>query len=148
MHFCRAQVAIGGDNNNIAYLNEFDPVSWPEILVLQEVHGPEAVTDVEAVAQIDVPSRTERERLAQKYGDGLVSHVFGGKQGPSEMDMPRTKVKAGVSWMNPYTHKVEVSGEDSAFKPLERRPDELEDPTESEIAVEGSKPNPRSARRR
>jgi len=150
MHFCKAQVAVGGDSGNIAYLSEFDPVSWPEILILQEIHGAEAVTDVEAIAQIDVPSRVERDRLAMKYGDGIVAHVFGGRQGPAEMDMPRTKVKDGVNWMNPYSHQVEVSGEDSAFRPLERRPDvdESLDPTASEVAVEGSKPNPRSARRR
>ena len=137
MHFCTAQIAIGGDSGNIAYAGPFDPVSWPEILVLQEVHGGDAVTDVEALASVDISSRAERDRLAIKYGDAVVSKVFGGKQGPGEMEVPRGKVQDGTQWRNPITGDFETVGQAS-------------DP-DAAILFEGisqEKPDPKTARRK
>ena len=52
MHFCRADIAIGGDRNNIFHAGEFAPVSWPEILLLQYVHGDDAIDQVEPFVQV------------------------------------------------------------------------------------------------
>ena len=36
MHFCTANIAIGGDTRNIMNRDEFAPVSWPEVEVLRD----------------------------------------------------------------------------------------------------------------
>lgn len=109
MHFCTAKVNVGGDRDNVAVLNEFNPVSWPEILLLQQVHGPDAVSDVEPFVVIEQGSREERQRLAEKYGEALVAHVFGGKQGPNEMEAVGAKPREGRTWKNPINLKMEIT---------------------------------------
>lgn len=117
MHFCRAKIAIGGDSMNIFNAAEFDPVSWPEILVLQAVHDETSITDVEPFAVVEQSSRDERQRLAEKYKEQIVSEVFGGRQGPNEMEAPGVTIVPGIVWFNPITRKIEVTGDNVAIIP-------------------------------
>jgi hypothetical protein len=110
MHFCKAKIAIGDDNRNIFAAGEFSPVSWPEIVVLQAVHGDNAIDEVEPFAWVDQSPRDERYRLNEKYGDKITDEVFGGKQGrPHEMDAPRARLTKGVPWFNPITREHEIT---------------------------------------
>jgi hypothetical protein len=110
MHFCKAKIAIGGDHDNVFYAGEFAPVSWPEILVLQQVHGESAIDEVEPFVSVNQTPRDERQRLVERYGDEIVDLVFGGKQGrPNEMEAPSVRIKAGVAWLNPLTREVETT---------------------------------------
>ncbi len=111
MHFCKAKIAIGGDNRNVFAAGPFAPVSWPEILVLQAVHGEQSIDEVEPFAIADQSPRDERDRLARKYGDAVLSEVFGGKQGkPQEMEAAGARIAPGVAWFNPVTDRVEITG--------------------------------------
>ena len=90
MHFCKAKIAIGGDNRNVFVATEFSPVSWPEVLVLQAVHGEQSIDEVEPFVAIDQSPRDERFRLGEKYGEEVIDNVFGGKQGrPHEIEAPQ-----------------------------------------------------------
>jgi hypothetical protein len=110
MHFCKAKIAIGGDSRNIFAAGEFDPVSWPEILVLQAVHGDAAIDEVEPFVSVEQSPREEKQRLSEKYGEDVVAEVFGGKQGmPHEMEAPRVKLQAGVTWKSPITREIEIT---------------------------------------
>jgi len=106
MHFCRAHIAIGGDMNNIYYAGDFAPVSWPEIQVIQHVHGDHAVDQIEPFAWVDQSPREERIRLLEKYGEAAVSAVYA-KQNPAEMDAPGVvKLKVGTVWQDPISREV------------------------------------------
>ena len=110
MHFCTAKVNIGGDRDNVAILGVNDPISWPEVLILQHIHGEDAVSEVEPFAVVTQNSKDERTRLAEKYGEHVVTTVFGGKQGPAELEASGTKLKEGRSWRNPISLKDETTG--------------------------------------
>lgn len=110
MHFCMAKIAIGGDDLNVYAAGAFDPVSWPEIMVLQAVHGDVAITDVQPFVEYDQNPRDERQRLSEKYGEEIVASVFGGRQVPREMDAAGVVIKPGIMWMNPITREVCVTG--------------------------------------
>lgn len=124
MHFCRAKIAIGGDNMNVFNATEFDPVSWPEILVLQAVHDETSVTDVEPFATVQQSSRDERQRLSEKYKEKIVAEVFGGRQGPNEMEAPGVTIVPGIPWFNPITRRLEITGSNGHADPgYEPEPD-------------------------
>lgn len=123
MHFCTARVNIGNDRDNVAVLSENEPVSWPEILILQHVHGQEAISEVEPFATVEQGSREERQRLVEKYGEHVVTVVFGGKQGPAEMEASGAKLKEGRKWRNPITLKMETTGSGGVSKPDEPEED-------------------------
>jgi hypothetical protein len=117
MHFCRAKIAIGGDHMNVYNATEFDPVSWPEIAVLQQVHGYDSISDVEPFAWASQHPRAERQRLAEKYREEPVGKQYT-MQGPNEMDVPGADIAPGVIWLNPLTGDVETT---QATAPAESR---------------------------
>lgn len=110
MHFCKANIAIGGDDRNVAARAEYSPVSWPEIEILRLVHGEQSVTEVQPFAEVRQSAREERDRLALIYGPELCAHAWGGRSSPTEMEAPGVKLRAGVSWLNPLTNEEEVTG--------------------------------------
>ena len=125
MHFCTGHVAIGGDTRNIMYRDEFDPVSWPEIEVLREIHGFDAVTDVKPFVDVNQSPRAERDRLAMKYGDEVLATRWGGKNPPTELVAPRATIKPDVVWKNPLsrqTEKTTANGSHPYTIPAEARP--------------------------
>lgn len=143
MHFCRAKIAIGEDRDNVFCAGNFDPISWPEVMVLQALHGEGSISDVEPFVEVDITSREERGRLARKYGESVVATVFGGKQGPAEMNAPRVgKMPDGEAWMDPFTRQQLITGEDPSFRPLEQRSsstDEAEDAIDTQPAKQAKR---------
>ena len=118
MHFCRADIAIGGDRNNIFHAGEFAPVSWPEILLLQYVHGDDAIDQVEPFVQVPQSPKAERQRLIFKYGEPVVLEIFA-RQPITQMEAPRAILAKGAPWFNPITMKQEIVGEDDTPPPIE-----------------------------
>ena len=119
MHFCTARIAIGGDNNNVFPATFFDPISWPEVMVLQQVHGNTSIEDVQPFVNVEQSPRDERHRLSEKYREEVVAMVFGGQQPPREMEAPGARMQTGVTWMNPLTHQLEITGEKSPERELD-----------------------------
>lgn len=110
MHFCTAHVAIGGDNRNVMYRDEFAPVSWPEVEVLREVHGPEAVTEVIPFVDVRQTARAERDRLVRRYGEEVMAARWGGKNSPDELKAAGARLRANVVWRNPLSNHIEITG--------------------------------------
>lgn len=73
IEFCSCTVAIGGDVRAIV---PKPMVSVPEILMLQAIHGADAVTNIKVIETQDVTSEQERDRLGNLYGDGKVVEIF------------------------------------------------------------------------
>jgi hypothetical protein len=88
-HLCTCMIDLANEHLTIVARNPDDPVSWPEIRVLQEVHGEEAVYDVRPVAlgAHETPMR-EKQRLALIYGAEAVEAVYAGKAFHMEWFVP------------------------------------------------------------
>ena len=85
MQICNCSVAIGGE---VGMTVRKERVSVPELLVLREIHGADAVRNVEVIGEVARDSNEERARLRSMYPkageDGKTSIVEGvlGKHGP------------------------------------------------------------------
>ena len=72
-------INVGGDRDNTVVRDQFDPITIPEMLVLQAVHG--GIEHVHTLAAVGYDERNpdaERERLELKYGKPLVGGLFPG----------------------------------------------------------------------
>lgn len=73
------EICIGGDKDNTVVKDQFDPVTYPELLILKAMHdGDDGVRDVVAVGHVERDINAERERLSLKYGAALVAGLFPG----------------------------------------------------------------------
>jgi len=125
MHFCTAHISIGGDPRNIMYRDQFSPVSWPEVEVLREIHGHDAVSEIIPFTVVNQTARDERQRLASKYGDEVLATRWGGKNPPTELDAPGVRIKPEIIWQNPLsgqTEKTTTTGSEPYTIPPETRP--------------------------
>jgi hypothetical protein len=88
-HLCECMIDVAGEKTNILYRGAENPVPWPEILVLQAIHGDQAIYDIRPVAlgPRETPSR-EKERLTLIYGRDVVESVYAGRAFHMEWFMP------------------------------------------------------------
>jgi hypothetical protein len=91
MDFVACKVALGGDSNNIIYRGPDVPVSWPEIRVLQLLHGEDNVFDCEYVGSESVTGQAEKMRLLGLYGAEAVNICYPGSRPMMEMEFPGDK---------------------------------------------------------
>jgi hypothetical protein len=102
MHFVTCSVALSGDIRNVIPRNEFKPVSWPEVEVLNYLHGEGAVTNIKPFVKVDQTAKAEKERLRAIYGSIIVENVFPGKNPQMEMELAGAKIPAQTPlWANP-----------------------------------------------
>lgn len=64
MQIINALVAIGGDRNNMLWKEGISP---PEILLLQSLHGADAVSSIEPAQEVERDPWAEIERLRALY---------------------------------------------------------------------------------
>lgn len=92
MHFVSCIIALGGDTGQLLHRGAHDPVSWPEVGVLQMIHGEDAVTDFTVVSEDDEATRqSEKLRLISIYGAPMVETVYPGRNPMMELTMPGAK---------------------------------------------------------
>lgn len=73
------EINIGGDRDNTVVKDQFDPITYPEYIVLQALHGgADHVHSAVVVGEIETDAAVERERLEMKYGAGLIGTLFPG----------------------------------------------------------------------
>jgi hypothetical protein len=72
-------VAIGGDLLNIVARSEFEPVTFPELLLLQRLHGEVAITEIRQCGETEERAQAiERQRLREIYSPKIVDEMFPG----------------------------------------------------------------------
>ena len=88
-HLCACMIDNNNEKLNVLARGAENPVPWPEILVLQAVHGDQAVYDIKPVAlgPRGTPAQ-EKERMALFYGREMVESVYAGKGFRMEWFMP------------------------------------------------------------
>lgn len=88
MDYVACKIALGGDSNNVLYRGPDVPVSWPEVRVLQHLHGDDNVFDCEYVGQEHATTQAEKMRLLGLYGSEAVNICFPGARPLMDMDWP------------------------------------------------------------
>jgi hypothetical protein len=88
-HLCVCMIDVANEKTNVLYRGAESPVPWPEILVLQAIHGDQAVYDIRPIAlgPRETPAR-EKERMTIIYGRDTVESVYAGKSFHIEWFMP------------------------------------------------------------
>jgi hypothetical protein len=124
MHFCTANVAIGGDLRNVMTRDYYSPLSWPEIELLNTIHGSGAIQDVVPFVAVNQQARTERARLENIYGVEAVVETWGKGTAISDLNCPEYNGDVpDTKWFNPLTFKEETT---EAKKPA-KKPEPEED---------------------
>ena len=96
MDYVACKIALGGDSNNVIYRGPDVPVSWPEIRVLQHLHGEDNVFDCEFVGSEHATTQAEKMRLLGLYGSEAVNICYPGARPMMEMDFPGDKEPIAV----------------------------------------------------
>lgn len=96
MDYVTAKIALGGDIGNVCYRGADNPVSWPEVAVLQLVHGEESVYDCEFVRAEPSSAQAEKTRLALIYGEEPVNLVYPGRRPQMDGKFPGERTPEGV----------------------------------------------------
>jgi hypothetical protein len=96
MDLVSCKIALGGDPANILYRGPDRPVTWPEIRVLQHLHGEDNVFDCEFVSSEDSTTQVEKMRLLGVYGAEAVNICYPGARPLMEMDFPGDKEPTAV----------------------------------------------------
>ena len=121
MHFCTALVQIAGDSQQVVYRDKYSPVSWPEVELLRNIHGDDAIYEVKPFVRVEQSSREERVRLVLRYGKPYVDLAFGQGRGQNiEMDAAEADIAYGETWKNPLTQleeTIEAAPEPGPSKP-------------------------------
>ena len=74
----RCMVALGGDEGNKIYRDRSRPIVFPELPVLQFMHGQEAVSEIHVVGTWDASNDEVLQRLQVLYTPETVAEVFPG----------------------------------------------------------------------
>jgi hypothetical protein len=74
----RCAVALAGDRDQVVVRDRFRPVVFPELLVLQHLHGEDAVTEVAVVGTWDASNDEVLDRLRVIYAETALKEVFPG----------------------------------------------------------------------
>jgi hypothetical protein len=125
IQYCTCKVNLAGQNCHTVIYN--DPVTWPEIQVLMQLHGEENVMDIMPCGIGDVWPTDEKNRLTGIYGPKVVEACFPGRAFrmdfvmTGEEDLPRYADGTKVSTKEPKPGNGdddEDDGEDEVAKNL------------------------------
>jgi hypothetical protein len=95
MHICTAYIMLGGDHGSVVYRGPDNPISWPEVGVLQVLHGEESVFNIEVIDEVVRHRAAEKLRLQRLYGEGNVEAIYPGRSPNIEMQVPGYEPKHG-----------------------------------------------------
>lgn len=75
-------IAVAGDDHSIVRREYDTAVTFPELLILKALHGPENVRDIADAGDVSRDPDDERQRLRSLYGHAIVMQVFPGEHTP------------------------------------------------------------------
>ncbi|MFT7754550.1 UNVERIFIED_CONTAM: hypothetical protein ODX46_00065 [Salmonella enterica subsp. enterica serovar Enteritidis] len=90
MHMATALIALAGDITNVVNRSISNPVSWPEIAVLQEGHGEQCIQEFAVCEEVETTAAAEKARLLLKYG-AVVEVVYPGRNPQMDFVDPTDK---------------------------------------------------------
>jgi len=108
-HICACKIVVGGDAGTVVVREAHtNPVPWPEISILQSLHGEDAVFDIKPIGLIErLTPMMEKQRMASVYGFDEVDRVYPGRS-PKD-----------IEWFAPGW-PIDPTGLGKTKKPVER----------------------------
>jgi len=89
MHFCTCRINLAGQGFHIFEVLATEPMSWPEVQIMQALHHEENIYDIKPVAIGNSDPAAEKRRLAAKYRSTMVvEQVFPGRVPNMDLLMP------------------------------------------------------------
>jgi hypothetical protein len=79
-HLLRCMVALGGDQGNQVYRHRGRPIVFPELPILQFIHGEEAITEIYVVGVAEMTNDEVLTRLQTIYQPETVQAVYPGNR--------------------------------------------------------------------
>ena len=79
-HLLRCMVALGGDQGNQVYRHRGRPIVFPELPLLQFIHGEEAITEIYVVGTWEASNDEVLTRLQTIYQPETVQEVYPGNR--------------------------------------------------------------------
>ena len=79
-HLLRCMVALGGGSqpDTVVYRDRTRPIVFPELPILQFMHGEEAITEIHVVGQWNTTNEEVLQRLHLTYDEAVIKEVFPG----------------------------------------------------------------------
>ena len=79
-HLLRCMVALGGGSqpDTVVYRDRTRPIVFPELPILQFMHGEEAITEIHVVGQWNTTNDEVLQRLQLTYDADIIKEVFPG----------------------------------------------------------------------
>jgi hypothetical protein len=106
-----ADIALGGDITNVVARGPFNPITYPELIILRLVHGgAQWITHVYDCGHVEREDSEERGRLIDLYGAKLVNEVaFPGQNPIPNGDNRYTQAPKPAALAVPVTPAVPVA---------------------------------------
>ena len=106
LDFISAKIALGGDAGNVIFRGPDRPVSWPEVRVLQLLHGDDNVFDCDFVKTEQSNVQMEKMRLLALYGAEPVNLCYPGARPFMELKWPGERGEPGLTVKRPERRPV------------------------------------------
>jgi hypothetical protein len=94
-------IALAGDLQQIVVRGHWKPVTYAELIVLQFLHGEQAVSDVFECGHEEREPRDEKQRLMVIYGAPLINNLFPGHMSQLPEKHDRYKPRLVGTLVNP-----------------------------------------------
>jgi hypothetical protein len=128
IQYCTCKINLSGQNYHTVLFGQFNPVTWPEVQVLQMLHGDENVMDIMPVGIGEVWPAEEKNRLVSIYGPKVVEACFPGRAFRMEYmmtedeNLPRYADGKLVGPNDPPDEEEDDGGEDEVAKATAMEP--------------------------
>lgn len=116
-------IALAGDLGNVMVRGAWKPVTYPELIVLQFMHGENAITEIfECGRTEERDPREEKTRLMVLYGGDLVDkQLFPGHMSQLPIANERYKPRLVGTLMNPLPPETEIDPEIAGAPRVQKR---------------------------
>jgi len=74
----KCSIMLAGSRDSVVYRGEHNPLSYPEILIMQFMHGDDAVNEIEEVGSLSMSNTDLLHHLRMTYPSEAVNQVFPG----------------------------------------------------------------------
>jgi len=125
----RCEIALAGDRSNTVVRGRFNPITYPELMMAQYLHGEEAVMDVHIVGTCDMTNEEMGQRLRLLYEDEYLKEMFPGARPRFPAGDPNLPVCTQPIYKAPPTRP---DNPDPVLKPLRANYNPAEEVTLSE----------------
>jgi hypothetical protein len=83
--YCKCDVALGGDLRNVLHATN---LTWPEVCVMSELHGENAVSNIVVTHTGEVDMRAEIDRMRFTYPPHAVQALYPGANPNIKFEAP------------------------------------------------------------